>query len=51
MQVSVYQIMSNLGFINHLYGYIIMSMGKMCIRDSRKGEAGTAGTSFHISGG
>lgn len=27
MQVSVYQIMSNLGFINHLYGYIIMSMG------------------------
>jgi len=27
MQVSVYQIMSNLGFINRLYGYIIMSMG------------------------
>ena len=27
MQVSVYQIMSNLGLINHLYGYIIMSMG------------------------
>lgn len=27
MQVSVYQIMSGLGFINHLYGYIIMSMG------------------------
>ena len=30
MQVSVYQIMSNLGFINHLYGYIIMSMGYGC---------------------
>lgn len=29
MQVSVYQIMSNLGFINHLYGYIIMSMVRM----------------------
>lgn len=27
MQVSVYQIMGGLGFINHLYGYIIMSMG------------------------
>ncbi len=27
MQVSLYQIMYNIGFINHLYGYIIMSMG------------------------
>lgn len=27
MQVSVYAIMGNLGFINHLYGYIIMMMG------------------------
>ena len=27
MQVTVYEIMQNLGFINHLYGYIIMSMG------------------------
>ena len=27
MQVTVYQIMSALGFINHLYGYIIMMMG------------------------
>lgn len=27
MQVSVYQIMYNLGFINHLYGYIIVMMG------------------------
>lgn len=27
MQVTVYQIMHDLGFINHLYGYIIMSMG------------------------
>ncbi len=27
MQVSVYQIMSNLGFINHLYGYMIVLMG------------------------
>lgn len=27
MQVTVYEIMMNLGFINHLYGYIIMSMG------------------------
>lgn len=27
MQVSVYKIMGTLGFINHLYGYIIMMMG------------------------
>lgn len=27
MQVTVYKIMSSLGFINHLYGYIIMSCG------------------------
>lgn len=27
MQVSVYNIMTTLGFINHLYGYIIMMMG------------------------
>lgn len=27
MQVSVYEIMYKLGFINHLYGYIIMLMG------------------------
>ena len=27
MQVAVYQIMGTLGFINHLYGYIIMMMG------------------------
>lgn len=27
MQVSLYQIMYNIGFINKLYGYIIMSMG------------------------
>ena len=27
MQVTVYQIMRNLDFINHLYGYIIMMMG------------------------
>ncbi len=27
MQVTVYKIMMTLGFINHLYGYIIMSMG------------------------
>ena len=27
MQVSVYKIMGSLGFINHLYGYIIMMMG------------------------
>lgn len=27
MQVSVYEIMGNLGFINHLYGYIIMMCG------------------------
>jgi len=27
MQVSVYNIMGNLGLINHLYGYIIMMMG------------------------
>lgn len=27
MQVSVYSIMYNLGFINHLYGYIIVMMG------------------------
>lgn len=27
MQVTVYEIMQNIGFINHLYGYIIMSMG------------------------
>lgn len=27
MQVSVYKIMLSLGFINHLYGYIIMMMG------------------------
>ena len=27
MQVTVYQIMYELGFINHLYGYIIMMMG------------------------
>ena len=27
MQVSVYSIMGKLGFINHLYGYIIMMMG------------------------
>lgn len=27
MQVTVYKIMGTLGFINHLYGYIIMSMG------------------------
>lgn len=27
MQVSVYEIMSKLGFINHLYGYIIMMCG------------------------
>lgn len=27
MQVTVYEIMMSLGFINHLYGYIIMSMG------------------------
>lgn len=27
MQVTVYQIMGALGLINHLYGYIIMSMG------------------------
>lgn len=27
MQVSTYAIMKNLGFINHLYGYIIMMMG------------------------
>lgn len=27
MQVTVYNIMGDLGFINHLYGYIIMMMG------------------------
>lgn len=27
MQVTVYKVMMSLGFINHLYGYIIMSMG------------------------
>ena len=27
MQVSVYRIMVTLGFVNHLYGYIIMMMG------------------------
>ena len=27
MQVAVYKIMGTLGFINHLYGYIIMMMG------------------------
>ena len=27
MQVSVYSIMNRLGFINHLYGYIILMMG------------------------
>ena len=27
MQVTVYKIMLTLGFINHLYGYIILSMG------------------------
>lgn len=27
MQVAVYEIMGRLGFINHLYGYIIMQMG------------------------
>ncbi len=27
MQVSVYETMHNLGFINHLYGYIILMMG------------------------
>lgn len=27
MQVSVYSIMNSLGFINHLYGYIILMMG------------------------
>lgn len=27
MQISVYAIMKDLGFINHLYGYIIMMMG------------------------
>ncbi|MCR4694670.1 MAG: carbohydrate ABC transporter permease [Pseudobutyrivibrio sp.] len=27
MQVSVYKIMSTLGFVNHLYGYIIMMCG------------------------
>lgn len=27
MQISVYKIMGNLGFINHIYGYIIMQMG------------------------
>lgn len=27
MQVAVYEIMGKLGFINHLYGYIIMQMG------------------------
>ncbi|MGN0142780.1 MAG: carbohydrate ABC transporter permease [Roseburia sp.] len=27
MQVTVYQIMRDLGFINHLYGYVIMMMG------------------------
>lgn len=27
MQVSVYKIMHDLGFINHLYGYIILMMG------------------------
>lgn len=27
MQVTIYNIMQDLGFINHLYGYIIMSMG------------------------
>lgn len=27
MQVSVYSIMTNLGFINHLWGYIIVMMG------------------------
>lgn len=27
MQITVYQIMHDLGFINHLYGYIIMMMG------------------------
>lgn len=27
MQVSVYKIMSELGFVNHLYGYIIMMCG------------------------
>lgn len=27
MQVSVYQIMYNLGLINHIYGYIIVMMG------------------------
>ncbi|WP_455717062.1 carbohydrate ABC transporter permease [Anaerosporobacter sp.] len=27
MQISVYKIMTTLGFINHLYGYIIMQMG------------------------
>lgn len=29
MQVTVYQIMHDLGFINHLYGYIIMMMERM----------------------
>lgn len=29
MQVTVYQIMLDLGFINHLYGYIIMMMERM----------------------
>lgn len=27
MQVSVYKVMGNFGFINHLYGYIILMMG------------------------
>ena len=27
MQVTIYKIMGTLGFINHLYGYIIMMMG------------------------
>lgn len=27
MQVSTYQLMYSIGFINHLYGYIILSMG------------------------
>lgn len=27
MQVTIYEIMQNLGLINHLYGYVIMSMG------------------------
>ena len=27
MQVATYQLMYNIGFINHLYGYIILSMG------------------------